>query len=160
MKKSLVISLVMLSVCTQAAAGPDRNQKWDAGFNLSMADAQSTNMDESLYLSGSVSYGINEMLAVGASLGYTSVGFQAMTPSGLVSEGPDLTITPVFGDIILRVPTGDQPFTPYAIFGLGALLSASILIVRRVPEGVAHPDQEEQLGTPLEPAVVPPGEVP
>lgn len=123
MKKGWVIVLLMLGVCVQAAAGPDRDQKWDAGFNLSMADAQSTNMDESLYLSGSVSYGITEMLAVGASMGYTSVGFQAMTPRGLVEEGPDLTLTPIFGDIILRVPTGEQPFTPYFIAGLGAMLS-------------------------------------
>jgi len=32
--------------------------------------------------------------------------------------------------------------------------------VRKVPEGVTHAEQEQELGTPVEPAIVPPGEAP
>lgn len=124
MKKKLLLIAALLFLTVNVYAAPDRNQKWDAGFNLSMADARSSNIDESLSLSGSVSYGMNDVLALGVSGGYTSASFQAQTPSGLV-EGPDLTFTPIFGDIILRVPTGEKPFTPYAIFGLGVLLSGT-----------------------------------
>lgn len=103
-------------------AGPDRNQKWDAGFDLSRADTSSNNIGESMLLSANLSYGLNEILALGVSGGYTEVSFKANPPSGLV-EGQDLTMTPVFGDIIFRVPTGELPFAPYAIFGLGAMIS-------------------------------------
>jgi len=47
-----------------------------------------------------------------------------------------------------------------AILSLLVLMVIGFVIVRKVPEGVAHPDQEKELGTPLEPAIVPPGEVP
>jgi UMF1 family MFS transporter len=47
-----------------------------------------------------------------------------------------------------------------AILSLLVLMVIGFVIVRKVPEGVAHPDQERELGTPLEPAIVPPGEVP
>ncbi len=47
-----------------------------------------------------------------------------------------------------------------AILSLLVLMIIGFVIVRTVPEGVAHPDLEDELGTPLEPAIVPPGEVP
>ena len=47
-----------------------------------------------------------------------------------------------------------------AILSLLVLMVIGFVLVRKVPEGVAHPDQEKELGTPLEPAIVPPGEVP
>ncbi len=121
-KQSLFFAAALLLLCANATAGPDRNQRWDAAFSLSMIDARSSNIGESLYLSGGVSYGLNEILALGVSGAYSSISFKANPPTGVV-EGPDLAVTPVFGDIILRVPTGDQPFTPYAIFGLGAMIS-------------------------------------
>ena len=34
------------------------------------------------------------------------------------------------------------------------------MIVRRVPEGVTHPEQEGAYLPPVEPAIVPPGEQP
>ena len=47
-----------------------------------------------------------------------------------------------------------------AILSLLVLMVIGFLIVRGVPEGRPDPDLEAQLGTPLEPAVVPPGEAP
>ncbi len=121
-KRILLFAILILASAANAQAGPIRDQRWDAGFNMSGYDARSNNIGESLYFSGGVSYGMNEILGLGVSGGYSQVGFTANPPSGLV-EGPDLTVTPVFGDIILRVPTGDKPFTPYAIFGFGAMIS-------------------------------------
>ena len=122
MKKKLLLAGALLLLTTTAMAAPDRSQRWDMGFDMARYDARSNNLGESLYLSGSVSYGMNEMLALGFSGGYTTVSFTANPPSGFV-EGPDLTVTPLFGDIIFRVPTGDEPFTPYFIGGLGAILT-------------------------------------
>jgi UMF1 family MFS transporter len=47
-----------------------------------------------------------------------------------------------------------------AILSLLVLMLIGYLIVRGVPDGPPQPDREAELGTPLEPAVVPPGEVP
>lgn len=122
MKRTLFILLSFVLYAVGAYAGQDRNQKVEAGFNLSGMGTSSNNLGDSMLLSAGVSYGMNDILALGVSGAYTEVDFKANPPAGLV-EGSDLRITPIFGDIILRVPTGELPFTPYAIFGLGALLS-------------------------------------
>ncbi len=122
MKKKSFIAGLLLLLTMNAFAGPDRSQRWDMGFDMARYDGRSNNLGESLLLSGSVSYGMNEMLALGVSGGYTNVGFTANPASGLI-EGSDLTVTPLFGELILRVPTGDQPFTPYFVGGLGAMLT-------------------------------------
>lgn len=124
MKKGLWLAVIVLLGASPVYAGVDRVQKVDLGFNLSGAGTESNNLGESIYFSGGLSYGLNEIVAVGVSGAWTEVGFKANPPAGVV-DGMDLRMTPIFGDIILRVPTGTQPHTPYLIFGLGALLSDS-----------------------------------
>lgn len=122
MKRTLFV-LLTLTLCTaHSYAGAERNQKVDLGFNLSGLSTSSNNIGESMLISAGVSYGMNDVLALGISGAYTEVGFKANPPLGLV-DGLDLRMTPIFGDIIFRVPTGELPFTPYAIFGLGVMLS-------------------------------------
>lgn len=124
MKKGLWLAVIVLLGASPVYAGVDRVQKVDLGFNLSGAGTESNNLGESIYFSGGLSYGLNEIVAVGVSGAWTEVGFKANPPAGVV-DGMDLRMTPIFGDIILRVPTGTQPHTPYLIFGLGALLSTA-----------------------------------
>ena len=66
-----------------------------------------------------------------------------------------------YGSIValLLGPLGKAAYQ-IAILSLLVLMVIGFVIVRRVPEGVVHHDQEAALGTPLEPAIVPPGEVP
>ncbi len=54
-KQSLFFATALLLLCANAYAGPDRNQRWDAAFSLSMIDTRSSNIGESLYLSGGIS---------------------------------------------------------------------------------------------------------
>ena len=65
-----------------------------------------------------------------------------------------------YGSIVglLLAPLGKTAYQ-IAILSLLALMVIGFLIVRRVPEGTLHLDEERQL-PPLEPAIVPPGEAP
>jgi MFS transporter, UMF1 family len=71
-------------------------------------------------------------------------------------------IGPIAYGTIIALLLGPLGKTAYqiAILSLLVLMVIGFLIVRRVPEGVVHPDQEGEFGTPLEPAIVPPGEMP
>jgi MFS transporter, UMF1 family len=66
-----------------------------------------------------------------------------------------------YGSIValLLGPLGKSAYQ-IAILSLLVLMVIGFLIVRRVPEGAAHPDQEERYVPSLEPAIVPPGEAP
>ncbi|MEX0626246.1 MAG: MFS transporter [Chloroflexota bacterium] len=66
----------------------------------------------------------------------------------------------VYGAIIgLLQPALGRDAYRIAILSLLVLMVVGFLIVRRVPEG-REPDAESPLATPLEPAIVPPGETP
>jgi UMF1 family MFS transporter len=65
-----------------------------------------------------------------------------------------------YGSIVglLLEPMGKVAYQ-IAILSLLVLMVIGFLIVRKVPDGTPHPDQEARY-TPLEPAIVPPGEAP
>lgn len=66
-----------------------------------------------------------------------------------------------YGSIValLLGPLGKVAYQ-IAILSLLMLMVIGFMIVRRVPEGVEHVDQEDQYLPPIEPAIVPPGEAP
>ena len=66
-----------------------------------------------------------------------------------------------YGSIVglLLEPLGKVAYQ-IAILSLLILMVIGFAIVRRVPEGVQHPDEEEQHMPGIEPAIVPPGEAP
>jgi UMF1 family MFS transporter len=66
-----------------------------------------------------------------------------------------------YGSIVglLLGPLGKTAYQ-IAILSLLVLMVIGYLIVRKVPEGIAHLAEEEELGTAVEPAIVPPGEAP
>jgi UMF1 family MFS transporter len=67
----------------------------------------------------------------------------------------------LYGTIVgvLLEPLGKTAYQ-IAILSLLVLMVIGFFIVRGVPVGTAHPELVDELGTPLEPAIVPPGEVP
>lgn len=66
-----------------------------------------------------------------------------------------------YGTIVglLLAPLGDVAYQ-IAILSLLVLMVIGLVIIRGVPEGTRYDDEEAELGTPLEPAIVPPGEAP
>jgi UMF1 family MFS transporter len=66
-----------------------------------------------------------------------------------------------YGSIVglLLEPLGKVAYQ-IAILSLLVLMVIGFVIVRRVPEGTAHLEEEAQLGMGVEPAIVPPGEAP
>jgi UMF1 family MFS transporter len=66
-----------------------------------------------------------------------------------------------YGSIValLLEPLGKVAYQ-IAILSLLALMVIGFVIVRRVPEGAQHPDEEARLLPAVEPAIVPPGEAP
>ncbi len=82
---------------------------------------------------------------------------------GLVGKASAVVGPLVYGLIVSSLlATLDRGAYQVAIFSLLAFLLVGLWLVRRVPPGRAYAD-EEQIGppvTPLEPAVVPPGELP
>jgi UMF1 family MFS transporter len=68
----------------------------------------------------------------------------------------------MYGGIVFVIdPERNGPIAyQVAILSLLVLMVVGYLIVRSVPEGMAPPADELPLAAPLEPAIVPPGEVP
>ena len=71
-------------------------------------------------------------------------------------------VGPILYGAIVYFLLGPLGRTAYqvAILSLLLLMGIGYWILRGVPEGVAHPDVEEQFAGPLEPAIVPPVDVP
>ncbi len=106
---------------TSVYAAPDRTGKTDVGVDVAYSDLTDDETNSATYVGGSVSHGLNEWLALGVSFGWQSFGSDDVFISGVTIPGPDLRSYPLFADIIVRIPTGDQPFVPYGVIGFGAI---------------------------------------
>lgn len=106
----LVFSFIM---STPAFAAPDRAGKWDAGLNVSGVIPNDGDFDDSVYVGGTVSYGVNDWFAVGLESGWASPD---------VDNAADVDMVPLLVDFIVRQPAqADQPQVFYGVLGLGAL---------------------------------------
>lgn len=121
LKKAFVFILLAMSVTAFAYAAPDRTGRWDAGVSVAGAMPTDGDVDATVQVGGNVAYGVTEWFAVGASSGWQSHGLDDASESGITIEGPDLTGIPLFGELIFRVPTGQEHFTPYGVVGLGVV---------------------------------------
>ena len=83
----------------------------DVGVSVSGAMSGEDFVDNNALYTGSVSYGINDWLALGAEAGWWDSSF----------HDDDLTAVPIFADIILRVPNPSM-VEPYGILGLGSVI--------------------------------------
>ena len=113
-KKSAMVFLSLIVVATAAYATPDRVGKIDIGFNVSGAIPRDGDVDGAAYLGGSLAYGVTDWLALGVESGWVGFG---ESDSGI---NIDENAIPVFGDIILRVPT-QSAAKPYGLVGLGVI---------------------------------------
>ncbi len=113
-KKAVVLGLAQFLIIGAAFAAPDRVGKTDIGFNLSGAIPTDSDVDSALYVGGSLAYGVSDWLALGVEAGWAGFGESDL------GINIDEDAFPVFGDIILRVPTQSEA-KPYAVVGLGAI---------------------------------------
>ncbi len=97
-----------------AFAASDRVGKTDIGFNASGAIPTDGNIDNAVYLGGSISEGVTDWIALGFEGGWA--GFSE-SDSGI---DVDENAFPMFGDIIVRIPNQND-WKPYGVVGLGAI---------------------------------------
>jgi outer membrane protein W len=117
LKKTFFVLALASFVAGAVYAAPDRTGRWDYGVHAAGLIPDDSESDEAGYIGGQVAYGVAPWLALGASAGWAEFD---ESDSGVNLEQ---TIVPVFGDIIFRIPMPDQPFQPYGIVGLGAIIS-------------------------------------
>jgi opacity protein-like surface antigen len=113
-KKTAFFAALAMLLAHSAYAVEDRTNKWDLGANVSAAIPTDGDVDTTVYVGGTLSYGITNWLAVGAEAGWA--GFDE-SDSGI---SVDEDAIPVLGDIIFRVPM-EGPVQPYGIVGLGVI---------------------------------------
>jgi len=77
-----------------------------------------SDIDNSWYIGGNFAYGINDYLAVGAEIGYTSWEDKE---AGI--DYGDVRAIPLLADVYLRYPieAGNRMFVPYIIGGVGII---------------------------------------
>jgi opacity protein-like surface antigen len=105
-----VIGFFGLSVSTWAA--PTRMGQWDAGVNVSAALSGESDIDDTAFIGGNLSYGVTDWIGLGGEVGWHDRD----------THDDDLSAVPILFDVLVRVPTPDQPVVPYGIVGLGAIV--------------------------------------
>lgn len=116
---SLVVLALLLAPLAVYAA-PDRTGKWDVGVNVSGLLPDESDADNTVFVGGSLAYGLTEWLAVGAEIGWAETEIEERLSTGVIVNYGDLSTIPVLADLILRVPLKDSSFVPYGKVGLGA----------------------------------------
>src|SRR3989338_284429 len=97
-----ILAFLMMPITVYAA--PDRTGKLDAGVNVSGAIQTDSDLDSTIYVGGTLAYGVSPWLALGVESGWMESGAELDLGNGLKVEAGDLTGIPLFGDIIVRVP--------------------------------------------------------
>lgn len=94
-----------------APINTDRSAKLDLGFNVSGAMSSDDELDDTVFLGGNLSWGLNRWLAIGVEVGWQDRSL----------HDDDLTAVPIFADLYLRMPT-DSVFVPYLVGGVGGIV--------------------------------------
>jgi opacity protein-like surface antigen len=91
----------------------DRTGRWDLGVNVSGAfSEESDDLDDTFFVGGNASYGVNPWLGIGVEGGWQQTEF----------DNDDLTAIPLFVNGIVRFPNEETPFVPYGSLGVGAII--------------------------------------
>lgn len=120
-KASLLMFVLAFGVSSMALAAPERTGKTEVGVDLAAGISTDSEVNTATYFGGNVSWGLSEWLAIGASFGYQNFSSDDSTIAGVTIFGSDLSAYPLFADILLRAPMGDNPLVPYGLLGLGVI---------------------------------------
>ena len=122
MKKIFFFFAVALLIYSNVYASSDRIGQWDAGVNISGDLLSDNNVSGAVYLGANTSYGVKDWLALGISVGWSDSKFDVTNSSGSTGKGGRVSMIPIFGDIIFRVPNLDNhELVPYGVLGLGGI---------------------------------------
>lgn len=121
MKKRLIISVLVFSIYCMAGAGhaDELKDRFSLGVVGGGVFPKDSDIDDSWYLGGNFAYGLNDYIALGAEVGYSSWDDK----EGGVDYG-DIRAVPILADIYVRTPleVGGKKLVPYAIGGIGVIL--------------------------------------
>jgi outer membrane protein W len=122
MQRSVVLAALLVFLMPAVAfAAPDREGKWDMGFNLSGAMPDDDELEGAVYAGGQVSYGITPWIALGGEIGGTSFDQDDDSQSLGFTDLGELTAVPVMVNTIFRANLENQAFVPYGVVGLGVI---------------------------------------
>ncbi len=125
MKKIFFLLAVVSFFPIAAQASSDRVGQWDAGVNVAGNLITDQQGDGAVYVGGNFSYGINEWLALGMSIGWSDSRFEVTNSAGSNGKGGRVTSIPIFADAIFRVPNLDnRQLVPYGVMGLGGIFTS------------------------------------
>ena len=117
-KIAMVVGMLMIS-SSCVFAMPDRVGKVDAGFNVGGLLSSEKELDSSVYLGGSVSYGFTDWFALGVEGGWGD------SDANFVNGGSGkVTRVPLFMDMIFRYTKSEYNYVPYGLIGIGALFTS------------------------------------
>jgi outer membrane protein W len=125
MKKAVALMIVLIFIPLSAYAASDRIGKWSAGINTSAGIFPVTGVDSAFNLGGNFGYELSEYFSLGMSAGWMNSDFRLNAPDGSGKfKAGQVTMVPIFGDIIIWIPTGGRrDLAPYAVVGLGGLFT-------------------------------------
>ena len=129
----LSVSLLSLS----AYAAPDRAQKWDTGLIIGGLSPVSADGSLEPYWGGNFSYGINSWSALGMSVGAADFKLKVVDDSGNKISAGKMQSFPIFVDIIFRASSLHESLVPYAVLGLGGIVTHK-LTSRDLSGGALH----------------------
>ncbi len=123
MKNFALVLTLSLAVCTTAFAAPNPTGKIEAGVGVAGLFGSDGGTNDTVFIPGSINYGLNPNWALGVSSGWADVEINGDNGLGSRVDGGSETLIPLFFDVIYRYHSDDNAFTPYFDLGLGAILA-------------------------------------
>lgn len=119
MRKLMVLCLGLVVGCFAGSAlAEDLAGRFSVGVVGGGVYPKDSETDSSFYAGGQSTYGINEYIAVGGEVGYSSWGVE----EGGIDYG-EVRAVPLLADLYLRYPieVGKNKLVPYVVGGLGVV---------------------------------------
>ncbi len=116
---SVVLCLALAIGCFAGSAlAEDLAGRFSVGLVGGGVFPKDSEIDDSFYVGGNLAYGVNEYIAVGGEVGYSSWD----TEEGGVDYG-EVRAVPLLADLYLRYPVevGENKLVPYIVGGLGVV---------------------------------------
>lgn len=116
---SVVLGLALAVSCVVGVAfAEDLAGRFSVGVVGGGVFPKDSGIDDTFYVGGNLAYGVNEYIAVGGEIGYSSWD----TEEGGVDYG-EVRAVPLLADLYLRYPVemGENKLVPYIVGGLGVV---------------------------------------
>jgi len=122
--KRLILLLFFMVWFPAVAWGiPDRTGRWDAGLDVEGFLADDSDIDDSFYVGGNVSYGLSDRFALGLETGWSEVSVNLSRTAGQATEDAgDVTFVPLLADLYYRAPPYQEQVIFYGVLGMGLMI--------------------------------------